>query len=116
MSVSTIRELPRSERPRERLVDLGANALSTAELLAIVIGSGGRGRSALRIGQDILGAAHGSLRRLAMHPVADLTSHAGVGRTRAVVIHAALELGRRLAAEQRDESMPVRSPNPKRRR
>ncbi|MGH7638659.1 MAG: RadC family protein [Gemmatimonadaceae bacterium] len=110
MTASTIRELPRTERPRERLVDLGANALSTAELLAIVLGSGGRGRSALRIGQDILGAAHGSLRRLAMRPVADLTTHIGVGRARAVVIHAALELGRRLASEQRDESMPVRSP------
>ena len=110
MPVSTIRELPRSERPRERLVDLGANALSTAELLAIVLGSGGRGRSALRIGQDILGAAHGSLRRLATRPVADLTCHVGVGRARAVVIHAALELGRRLAAEHRDESTPVRSP------
>ena len=110
MTASTIRELQRSERPRERLVDLGANALSTAELLAIVLGSGGRGRSALRIGQDILGGARGSLRQLAMRPVADLTTHAGVGRARAVVIHAALELGRRMAAEHRDESTPVRSP------
>ena len=110
MTVSTLRELPRSERPRERLVDLGANALSTAELLAIVLGSGGRGRSALRIGQDILGGVQGSLRQLAMRPVADLTSHSGVGRTRAVVIHAALELGRRMAAERREESTPVRSP------
>jgi DNA repair protein RadC len=110
MTPNTIRELPRSERPRERLVDLGANALSTAELLAIVLGSGGRGRSALRIGQDILGDTRGSLRQLAMRPVADLTSHIGVGRARAVVIHAALELGRRMAVERRDESAPVRSP------
>jgi DNA repair protein RadC len=110
MPASTIRELPRSERPRERLVDLGANALSTAELLAIILGSGGRGRSALRIGQDVLGGVRGSLRQLAMRPVADLTSHAGVGRVRAVVIHAALELGRRMAVEHRDESAPVRSP------
>lgn len=106
----TIRELPRCDRPRERLVDLGAQALSTAELLAIVLGSGGRGRSAIRIGHDILSAAQGSLRRLAMRPVADLTSHAGVGRARAVVIHASLELGRRMALEQRGESIPVRSP------
>jgi DNA repair protein RadC len=110
MTANTIRELPRSERPRERLVDLGANALSTAELLAIILGSGGRGRSALRIGQDVLGAVRGSLRQLAMRPVADLTSHSGVGRARAVVIHAALELGRRMAVERRDESAPVRSP------
>lgn len=111
MTISqTIRELPRTDRPRERLVDLGAQALSTAELLAIVLGSGGKGRSALRIGHDILGASQGSLRRLAMRPVADLTAHSGVGRARAVVIHASLELGRRMAAERRDEAVPVRSP------
>ena len=109
-TAQTIRELPRSDRPRERLVDLGASALSTAELLAIVVGSGGRGRSALRIGQEILGANQGSLRRLAMKPVGDLTSHCGVGKARAVVIHAALELGRRMASEHRDEATPIRSP------
>lgn len=106
----TIRELPRSDRPRERLVDLGAGALSTAELLAIILGSGGRGRSALRMGHEILSAAHGSLKRLAMRPVAELTSHAGVGRTKAVVVHAALELGRRMATESRDEAPPIRTP------
>jgi len=107
---NAIREMPRSDRPRERLIDLGAHALSTGELLAIVLGSGGPGRSALRIGQEILSSAHGSLRRLAGRPVAELTTHAGVGRARAVVIHAALELGRRMAAESRDEAAPIRSP------
>ena len=106
----TIRELPRSDRPRERLVDLGAQALSTSELLAIVIGSGARGRSALRIGDDILGRAGGSLRRLASRPVSELTRHGGVGKARAVVVHAALELGRRMAAERRDEGTPIRAP------
>ena len=106
----TIRELPRTDRPRERLMDLGAHALSTAELLALVVGSGGRGRSALSVGQDVLAAAHGSLRRLASRPVAELTSHSGVGCARAVVIHAAFELGRRLVAESRDEATPIRSP------
>lgn len=106
----TIRELPRTDRPRERLVDLGARALSTAELLAILIGSGGPGRSAIRIGEEVLGFAAGSLRRLAARPVPELTRHGGVGRARAVVIHAALELGRRMAVEARDESAPVRSP------
>jgi len=106
----TIRELPRTDRPRERLVDHGAAALSTAELVAIVVGAGGRGRSAIQIGHDILVSSHGSLRRLATRPVAELTSLSGVGRVRAVSIHAALELGRRMAAEGRDESMPIRSP------
>jgi DNA repair protein RadC len=110
MTSLTIRELPRTDRPRERLVDLGAHALSTAELLAIVLGTGARGRSALGLGHDILTAAQGSLRRLATQPVATLTEHSGVGRARAAVIHAALELGRRLAAESHDEGVPIRSP------
>ena len=107
----TIRELPRTDRPRERLRDLGAQALSTGELVAIVLGSGtGRGRSALAVGQEILAGCGGSLRRLAGQPVASLTALAGVGTARAVAIHAALELGRRLAAEGRDDGAPVRSP------
>jgi DNA repair protein RadC len=105
-----IRELPRTDRPRERLVDLGPHALATTELLAILLGAGGPGRSALTVGQEILRSAGGSLRRLSAKPVADLTSLSGVGRARAAVIHAALELGRRMAAESRDEAVPVRSP------
>ena len=106
----TIREMPRSERPRERLKDLGAQALSSAELLAILVGSGAGRRSALGLGHDILAGSHGSLRRLAAQPVAALTALAGVGTARAVAIHAALELGRRMASEQRDDGAPVRSP------
>jgi len=106
----TIRELPRSDRPRERLIHLGAQALGTAELLAILIGSGSARRSALQLGHEVLAIAGGSLRRLGARPVAALTAVAGVGTARAVVIHAALELGRRLAEESREEGAPVRSP------
>ena len=106
----TIHELPRSERPRERLVDLGARALSSPELLAIVLGSGGAGRSALRLGEEVLAAAGGSLRRMAMRPVAALRAVDGVGVARAVTIHASLELGRRMAAEAWEDGAPVRSP------
>ena len=106
----TIRELPRSDRPRERLVDLGAQVLSSAELLAILLGSGGSGRTALQLGQSVLAGAGGSLRRLAMQPVAALTAVAGVGTARAATVHAALELGRRMACETRDDGAPVRSP------
>lgn len=107
---ATIHELPRSDRPRERLVDLGAQTLGTAELLAILLGSGGAGRSALRLGQDVLAAAGGSLRRLAMQPPAALRTVPGIGTARAVAVHAALELGRRLAAESRECGVPIRSP------
>lgn len=105
-----LRELPRTERPRERLKDLGAQALSSAELLAILIGSGTAGSSALVLAQNVLARADGSLRRLAAKPVAALTSVHGLGAARAVAIHAALELGRRLAAESRDEGAPLRNP------
>jgi DNA repair protein RadC len=106
----SIKELPRSERPRERLVALGAGALSAAELLALLVGAGRTGGSALQVGQALLAGAGGSLRRMAMQPVAALTVTAGVGTARAVTVHAALELGRRLASEARDDGAPVRSP------
>src|SRR6185312_9089742 len=102
----TIRELPRSERPRERLIDLGAASLSSAELLAILLGSGGAGRSALQVGQSVLTEAGGALRWIARQPVAALTSVSGVGMARAVTIHASLELGRRMAAEGRQDGTP----------
>lgn len=106
----TIRQLPHGERPRERLKHLGAQALSTAELLAIIVGSGSGRRSALEVGQAILAAAHGSLRRLAAQPVAALTALEGVGVARAVAVHAALELGRRRSSEERNDGEPMRSP------
>jgi DNA repair protein RadC len=109
-SALSIRELPRSDRPRERLIDHGAHALGSAELLAILLGSGGAGRSAMRLGQEVLAVAGGSLRRLAMRPPVAMTEVAGVGMARAVTIHAALELGRRMSAETRDDGAPVRSP------
>ena len=106
----TIRELPPSERPRERLKHLGAQALGAAELIAIVLGTGTGGRSTLDLAHAILASAGGSLRRLAAQPVAAVTALDGVGGARATAIHAALELGRRAACEGRDEGVPVRSP------
>lgn len=105
-----IRELPPGERPRERLTRLGAPALSAVELLALVLGSGTGGRSSLQLAQEILAQSGGSLRRIAADPVTTLTAVPGVGPARAAVLHAALELGRRLAAERRDEGVPIRSP------
>lgn len=105
-----IRELPLAERPRERLRAHGAQVLSTAELLAILIGSGTRERSALSLAHDVLAGSGGSLRRMAREPVAALTSVSGLGAARAVAIHAALELGRRLGAETMAEGAPIRTP------
>ena len=77
-----IRELPRSDRPRERLVDLGVQALSTAELLALLLGPGTKNRSAVQLGQAVFMAFGGSLRRIARDPVASLTAIPGVGLAR----------------------------------
>jgi DNA repair protein RadC len=85
-------------------------ALSTAELLSILVGSGGSGYSALDTGHAILASVGGSLRRLGGQPVADLTRIAGVGRARATFMHAALELGRRWAEEVEEDHAPIGSP------
>jgi DNA repair protein RadC len=98
----TIKELPVGERPRERLAELGARTLSEAELLAIVIGSGSGGQSALDVAKSILAHAGGSLRNIAREPVAALMATRGVGPACATRVHAAIELGRRMALESRE--------------
>jgi DNA repair protein RadC len=108
--VLRIRELPPTERPRERLTRLGASALSAVELLALVIGTGGSGRSALDVANDVMARNQGSLRRLASSPVASIRAVDGVGPAKSVVLHAALELGRRMAAEARSIGEPVSGP------
>lgn len=105
-----IREMPSSERPRERLRSLGPQALSTTELLATVLGTGRPGHSALSCAQSVLAEGGGSLGRLASLPMASLTRIPGVGPARATAIHAALELGRRLAGEARAWGVPMRGP------
>src|SRR2546423_5395718 len=106
----TIRELPSAERPRERLRTHGAQALSSSELIAILLGSGSEGRSALGIGQEILSTCRGSLRLLASQPVATLTSVSGVGTAPAGWIHPARQVGRRMGPGGRTGGAPARWP------
>ncbi|MGH7710843.1 MAG: RadC family protein [Gemmatimonadaceae bacterium] len=106
----SVRELAPNERPRERLRRCGARALSSVELLALVLGTGGSRRSALALAHELLGACGGSLRRLATAPVAAITAIPGLGDARAAVVHAALELGRRLVEESRAEGALIRVP------
>jgi len=101
-----IRDWPADERPREKLLARGACALSDAELLAIFLGSGLRGRDAVATARDLL-AAHGPLRRLLDRTPAQLARLPGLGPARACALAAALELGnRRLAAQlERGEAL-----------
>ena len=97
-SVFRIQDLPVDDRPRERLARVGAAALSNEELLALLLGSGTRGESALDRARKLL-AAHGGLAGFAALSGAELRRERGIKGARACAIVAALEMGRRLAAE-----------------
>lgn len=94
-----IRDWPSSERPRERLLAHGAGVLSDAELLALFLGSGLRGRDAITTARELL-QLHGPLRALLERPPGELARLPGLGPARACLLAAALELGhRRLGAD-----------------
>lgn len=106
----SVRELAPNDRPRERMRRCGPRALSSVELLALVLGTGGSRKSSLALAHELLGACSGSLRRLATAPAAAITQIHGLGTARAAIVHAALELGRRLAEESRAEGALIRQP------
>lgn len=105
----SIRDCPAEDRPRERLVRLGPAALSTVELLTLLIGSGSRGFPADDLARRIL-AAYPSLRTLAGRTAAELGGLTGVGTATAARLAAACELGRRLQREPRDRQPVLASP------
>jgi DNA repair protein RadC len=88
------RRWPESERPRERLLEAGPRALSDGELLAILLGTGTRGQSAVELARGLLGE-WGSLTALLGSPPADLARAKGLGPARIARLAAALEIGRR---------------------
>lgn len=104
-----IRELPAAERPRERLALRGAGGLTSAELIALIWGSGSRGRSAVDLAADAL-ERHDGLTGLARASELELAGLAGIGGARAAQLVAAFELGRRLLADWPSGRWTVRSP------
>jgi DNA repair protein RadC len=98
------------DRPRERLWRLGAAALTTTELVAILLGTGSAGEDAPAVASRLLTSVDGSLRRLTARPPAELQRARGVGSAKAARLVAALELGHRLAAELRPPSNRIRGP------
>lgn len=91
----SVKNWAEEDRPREKLMMKGALALSDSELLAILIGSGTRDKSAVQVCKDILGKAENDLNKLARFGVNDLTKTKGIGPAKAITIVAAMELGRR---------------------
>src|SRR4051794_13884784 len=108
--------LPQDDRPRERLWALGPAALTTAELLAILLGTGGGGQDVLGLARHLLEVSEGSLRRLARRPRAELLRSPGVGPTKAGRLIAALELGTRAARGGGPPAARIRGPGDEGRR
>ena len=105
---SKITEWPKEERPRERLISHGAQALSDAELLAILIRAGTGGATAVDVAQAVL-RDFNSLKNLASRTVQELRHYKGLGDAKAVSLVAAFELGRR-ASRKESERLQIRSP------
>ncbi|MEZ4862283.1 MAG: DNA repair protein RadC [Caldilineaceae bacterium] len=104
-----IRDLPTDLRPRERMLYAGPSALSTAELLAIILRVGGRGENVIRMAERLL-SEFGGVVGLAKANFDELCRAHGIGEAKATQIKAALELGRRLQLASPEERPQVRSP------
>jgi DNA repair protein RadC len=105
VTYTLIRDLPEHDRPRERLRDSGADALSAAELIAILLRVGGRGENAVAMAQRLL-STFGGLPGLARASFTEMCNEKGLGEAKTAQIKAALELGVRLA-KAAPEARPV---------
>lgn len=104
-----LRDLPHEERPRERMMQYGAESLSHAELLAILLRTGTRNESAITLAQRILNHV-GQLRYLHDMSVTELTAIRGIGDAKALQLKAGLELGRRMSRSRLEDALQVRRP------
>ncbi|MFN2270177.1 MAG: RadC family protein [Anaerolineae bacterium] len=105
----TIKDLPVDERPRERLARAGEGALSTAELLAIILRTGLGGENVLAMATRLISKYNG-LPGLARASFAELQAEKGLGKAKTAQIKAALELGRRMLLTSPEDRFAVRSP------
>ncbi len=99
-----LKDQPVSERPRERLVARGPDALTHAELIAILLRTGLPGVNVVQVGQNLLQKFGGSLNALALASVDEVRKVNGIGRDKAATLVAAFALARRMEQERRDES------------
>lgn len=100
-------EVAERDRPRERLARVGAGSLTDAELVALILRSGGRDRSALHVAHELL-AKHGGIGGLADVDLVELAREPTMGNAKATSLLAALELGRRAAAAPAGDRVCVR--------
>lgn len=91
----TIKNLAKEDRPREKLKERGVESMTNSELLAIIIGSGSRGKNVIELAQDILKAYDNDVGMLLELDIYDLVKHKGIGYVKALIIIAAIELAKR---------------------
>lgn len=105
----TITDWAEEDRPREKMMQKGSSALSDAELLAILIGSGNTNETAVELCRRILHDSHDNLNELARLSLADLKNYKGIGEAKAITIVAALELGKRRKTSEFIEKKQIKS-------
>ena len=107
----TIKKLAEEDRPREKLLLKGRSALTDAELIAILIGSGNKQQTAVELAQYILRECDNNLSTLARFSIKDLQKFKGIGEAKAITIVSALEIGRRRRNENPIEKSFIKSSN-----
>lgn len=105
--ISGIKSWAEDDRPREKLILKGRHALSDAELIAILLGSGSRNQSAVGLAKEVLKAYDNQLNKLGRLQIDDLKQFKGIGEAKAISILAALELGRRRGSEERSKKQKI---------
>jgi DNA repair protein RadC len=105
----TVRDLPKSERPRERLIKFGPEALSAQELLALVIGRGIPQKSVMNIAQELL-ARFGNIKSISQASITALSDIKGVGLAKAAQLKACFELGKRQDLEPELKNYDIKNP------
>jgi DNA repair protein RadC len=109
MTYLTVKEMPQEERPRERMERVGPQALSTAELLALILRTGVKDENVLTMATRLL-VQYSGLAGLARAEFAQIAAEHGLGPAKTAQLLAALELGRRLMAESPEERFQIRAP------
>ena len=104
-----IKDMPDAEKPRERLVAHGSDALKSSELIAILLRTGLKGRSAIQVAEGLL-KRFGTLDNLCRASLDELRQEKGIGRDKAIALQAAFTLARRMALELRQESPVLDQP------
>lgn len=108
---TTIKRMPESERPREKMISYGCQSLSNAELLAIILSTGTKDKTAIDLASGILNMSNEGLRTLRDCTVEELRQIKGVGLAKACQIIAAVELGKRIALTTKVNNYKIKSPD-----